>query len=69
MPKQVRCPQCKKLTPYEGNPFRPFCSERCKKIDLGDWATGQHVISTPEDVVPGELSDEDLDAHEPPTIH
>lgn len=40
----VPCPQCKKLTSYEGNPSRPFCSERCKKIDLGAWATGEYVV-------------------------
>lgn len=29
---------------YEGNPFRPFCSERCRKIDLGTWASEGYVI-------------------------
>ena len=41
----ARCPQCGKaadLTP--DNPFRPFCSERCKLIDLGAWASEQHAI-------------------------
>ena len=27
-----------------GNPYRPFCSERCKLIDLGQWATGAYRI-------------------------
>lgn len=39
MPK-VKCPTCKKETEYTGNEFRPFCSERCKLIDFGDWADG-----------------------------
>jgi len=28
----------------KGNPYRPFCSERCKLIDLGQWATGAYRI-------------------------
>jgi uncharacterized protein len=31
-----------------GNPFRPFCSERCKLIDLGRWAGGEYRIPTKE---------------------
>jgi endogenous inhibitor of DNA gyrase (YacG/DUF329 family) len=44
-PKQVSCPNCKKLTEYStSNPYRPFCSERCKLIDLGDWANENYKI-------------------------
>lgn len=32
-----RCPQCGAEVVSEGNPSRPFCSERCKLIDLGNW--------------------------------
>jgi len=32
-----RCPQCSAEINWEGNPFRPFCSERCKMIDLSHW--------------------------------
>jgi len=32
------------MTPFEGNPYRPFCSERCRRIDLGTWASGGYVI-------------------------
>jgi uncharacterized protein len=35
----VKCPHCRKETQLQGNPFRPFCSERCKMIDLGTWAS------------------------------
>jgi endogenous inhibitor of DNA gyrase (YacG/DUF329 family) len=42
----VRCPRCKKEVLYEGNVFRPFCSERCRLIDLGDWASGKHAIAS-----------------------
>lgn len=44
MPRAVSCPHCKVKTPYEGNPFRPFCSERCRLIDLGQWASGGYAI-------------------------
>lgn len=38
--KEVLCPRCKKKTKYsKENVYRPFCSERCKVIDLGDWAS------------------------------
>ncbi|MGB7816121.1 MAG: DNA gyrase inhibitor YacG [Methylotenera sp.] len=44
-PKLVACPNCKKLSEYSAsNPFRPFCSERCKLIDLGDWANENYKI-------------------------
>jgi len=42
----MKCPICKKaVSPDE--PFFPFCSERCKIIDLGNWASEKYVISTP----------------------
>lgn len=35
----VACPTCRQQTPYGlANPWRPFCSERCRNHDLGDWA-------------------------------
>ncbi|MBP9059736.1 MAG: DNA gyrase inhibitor YacG [Rhodoferax sp.] len=38
--KQVICPTCSGNSVYApSNPFRPFCSERCKNIDLGAWAS------------------------------
>ena len=41
----VKCPTCKKVHEYDMNsPWRPFCSERCKLIDLGQWASGSYVI-------------------------
>jgi len=44
----MTCPICKKPVP-PGAPFAPFCSERCKLIDLGKWASEEYVISTPAD--------------------
>jgi len=43
----MRCPICGKKTSPEGNPYRPFCSERCKLIDLDNWLSGRYRISTP----------------------
>ena len=42
------CPYCKKLAPWEGNKWRPFCSERCKMIDLGFWAMGVYSVKGEE---------------------
>lgn len=43
--KQVRCPHCGKLSAWNpANPWRPFCSERCKQIDLGAWASESYRI-------------------------
>ena len=58
--KQVACPTCKKLAIYDSNnPFRPFCSERCKMIDLGDWANENYKIpENKADNKPMELDDE-----------
>ncbi|MBI5298788.1 MAG: DNA gyrase inhibitor YacG [Deltaproteobacteria bacterium] len=38
------CPYCKKKTLKKDNPYWPFCSERCKLIDLGQWASGKYSI-------------------------
>lgn len=41
----ARCPRCDASTRLdESNPWRPFCSERCKLIDLGAWFDGRHAI-------------------------
>ncbi|ODT84641.1 MAG: DNA gyrase inhibitor YacG [Nitrosomonadales bacterium SCN 54-20] len=45
----VNCPQCGKSIVWDNsNPFRPFCSERCKLIDLGQWATESYRIPDTE---------------------
>lgn len=44
----VRCPQCGKSLEYRtDNPSRPFCSSRCKLIDLGAWAEERYAIAGP----------------------
>jgi uncharacterized protein len=37
MPLRVKCPTCRNECSWENNIHRPFCSERCKLIDLGAW--------------------------------
>lgn len=44
--RSLRCPTCRTLV-LPGNDNFPFCSERCKLIDLGKWASGAYVISIP----------------------
>lgn len=50
----VDCPTCgEKVSWTEDNHFRPFCSNRCKQIDLGAWAEEKYVIpavNLPQDV-------------------
>ncbi|MGE5568529.1 MAG: DNA gyrase inhibitor YacG [Rhodospirillales bacterium] len=42
----MKCPICKKKV-AAGSPYVPFCSDRCRLIDLGNWATEKYRISTP----------------------
>ena len=44
--KLLRCPSCGMLVRLEDEDF-PFCSDRCRKIDLGKWASGVNKISSP----------------------
>lgn len=43
---KLRCPICKKEVKLT-DPNAPFCSDRCRTIDLGKWASGGYVISSP----------------------
>ncbi|MCE5312886.1 MAG: DNA gyrase inhibitor YacG [Nitrospiraceae bacterium] len=43
---QIRCPSCNTKTTWQENPFRPFCSERCKLVDLGKWAAEEYRIES-----------------------
>jgi endogenous inhibitor of DNA gyrase (YacG/DUF329 family) len=54
---KIICPHCKNVTTWEENPWRPFCSERCKLIDLGRWASEEYRI--PEEKI------EEKDKEEP----
>ncbi len=55
----VDCPACGRRAEYgPGNRWRPFCSERCKLVDLGAWASDRYVIAG------GALDDTSSDALE-----
>ena len=51
----MQCPICRKEVDLSDE-FMPFCSDRCRLIDLGNWASEKYVISTPID--PQSLEDE-----------
>lgn len=53
----MKCPICKKEV-FPGDEFYPFCSERCKIIDLGNWASEKYVVSTPVQQEDSETDDE-----------
>ena len=44
--KALRCPTCKTLVTAGGEDY-PFCSDRCRRIDLGKWASGDYRITSP----------------------
>lgn len=54
----MKCPICKKEVALT-DPYMPFCGERCKLIDLGNWATEKYVIPVPL------TGDEQLDEEAP----
>jgi endogenous inhibitor of DNA gyrase (YacG/DUF329 family) len=62
----IKCPTCKRPGDWFAGKFGPFCSHRCKLIDLGKWLGGEHAISEPlkpghfeayADLLPGEHLD------------
>jgi len=59
---KLKCPICKKPVKNSDADF-PFCSERCRLVDLGKWASGAYVISSPatdtEEAVRQDSPDED----------
>jgi uncharacterized protein len=62
---KLRCPICKKPV-NNADPDFPFCSDRCRIIDLGKWASGQYVISSPvtdaeESIQEGASEEQDKD--------
>lgn len=55
MPKQYPCPRCGKMTAWQTNPYKPFCSDRCKLIDLGAWASEEYKLASSETPFSGEM--------------
>lgn len=55
---KVKCPICSKEVEWvEKNTYRPFCSERCKQIDLGAWAEEKYTVPLVEQTEHGEDDD------------
>lgn len=55
----VKCPTCGRELEWAESPFRPFCSERCRLVDLGAWLAEQRAIPgdsapLPDEPPPGE---------------
>ena len=66
-PIEIKCPRCGQKTVYSTvNKFRPFCSERCRLIDLGDWASNKFAIPV-ADKTPIESESEDNDSNKIPS--
>ncbi|HEY5675095.1 MAG TPA: DNA gyrase inhibitor YacG [Malonomonas sp.] len=45
MSLKIKCPRCKSETEWQGNASRPFCSEKCRLVDLGNWANEEYSIA------------------------
>ena len=65
-PATIKCPMCQQAGDWFATPFGPFCSKRCRLIDLGKWLGEEQVISSPlrpehfhgyEELPPGEHLD------------
>jgi len=59
----MKCPICEKPVSFT-DPEMPFCSERCRLLDLGNWASEKYVISTPIESSDDENFKPDFDADE-----
>lgn len=55
---QVKCPTCGRRGEWFAGPYGPFCSRRCRLIDLGKWLNEEHAIQEPiESVAPDEIEE------------
>ncbi len=52
--REVNCPHCKKKFNYYDSEFRPFCTEKCKMVDLGHWLSESYTVPA-EKLTPDEL--------------
>jgi endogenous inhibitor of DNA gyrase (YacG/DUF329 family) len=58
-PRSAPCPRCSKRAALDAsNGWRPFCSERCKMIDLGKWAAEEFAIPAEEDLPSSDAPEE-----------
>ena len=55
--RSAKCPRCRRITSWKDNPYRPFCSDRCRVLDLAAWASEKYRIAgdpVPEQPLAGE---------------
>jgi endogenous inhibitor of DNA gyrase (YacG/DUF329 family) len=50
----MKCPTCDKPIEWQDNPYRPFCSERCRLIDLGAWVNEEYAVPGEQVTIPDE---------------
>ncbi len=55
------CPSCRTPVAWEGNPFKPFCSERCRLLDLGAWSAEAYRVPDKPEEEAGESWSPDAD--------
>jgi len=60
--RRVRCPTCRREVEWEGNRFRPFCSDRCRILDLAAWADERYRV--PGEPVPEPDGDDTPNGHD-----
>jgi len=61
MKKSIKCPECGKSSEYSpANKYRPFCSKRCRLIDLGEWIEGKYRLETEENYYSSEPQSGDV---------
>jgi uncharacterized protein len=59
---RIKCPTCRRELEWDAAPYRPFCSERCRLIDLGAWLSEQRAI-------PGETAPPEDEGGPDPSTH
>ena len=61
---KVKCPHCDTIFSYYESDFRPFCSERCKMVDLGHWFKESYKVPTKDPVTAAEEEQDGKDESE-----
>ncbi len=56
------CPICRQIVAWKGNGFRPFCSERCRLIDLQGWLGERYRVPDSEEPNLDDLGTDDIDS-------
>jgi uncharacterized protein len=66
---KVKCPKCEKDFFYYDSESRPFCSDRCKMIDLGGWMTESYAVPSQSPLELDELEELERQGLEPHELH